>query len=112
MSRHLLILADKIGRNDAKLGDVLMRSFVHTLARHEDPPLSVMLLNEGVRLACEGSAVLEDLLLLQEKGITVKACGTCLDHLGLRESLATGEVGTMAGTVETLMGRYDVVTIA
>jgi hypothetical protein len=42
----------------------------------------------------------------------VKACGTCLDFLGLKESLAVGEVGDMTGSVGALAGDAEVVTVA
>ncbi len=112
MAKRVLIVTDRIGRGDEELGWVLMRSFCHSLARNERKPASVMLMNEGVRLACEGSEVLDDLRLLVEKGVAVKACGTCLDFLGLKESLAVGEEGTMIDSVAALLGRDDVVTIS
>ena len=111
MRKHVLISTDSIGRSNRELGEILIRSFLHTLARAEPRPLSLMLMNEGVRLACEGSKVEEDLRLLVDAGVPVKACGTCLDFLGLGEKLIVGEVGNMAGTVETLLGDECVVTV-
>ena len=71
-----------------------------------------MLMNEGVRLACEGSEVLEDLKLLAEAGVAIKACGTCLDLLQISDTLVLGDVGAMAPAVEALLGDDDIVTIA
>jgi len=112
MAKRLLVLTDRIGRVDDELGRVLMKSFLYSVARNDEAPLAVMLMNEGVRLACAGSASLDDLRLLTEKGVPVKACGTCLDYLGLVNDLAVGEVGTMPDSVAALMGADDVVTIA
>ena len=70
------------------------------------------LMNDGVRLACVGSESLDDLHLLVEQGVAVKACGTCLDYLGLKESLAVGEVGTMPDSVAAMLGPDEFVTIA
>jgi intracellular sulfur oxidation DsrE/DsrF family protein len=69
-------------------------------------------MNEGVRLVCEGSDSLDDLRILTEKGVAVKACGTCLDFLGLKDRLAVGDVGAMPDSVAALLGADDVVTIA
>jgi len=112
MPKRLLIVTDRIGRGDDELGRVLMKSFLYSVARNEDKPLAILLSNSGVRLACEGSQSLDDLRLLAEAGVAVKACGTCLDYLGLRESLEVGEVGTMPGLAEALLGEDGVVTIA
>jgi selenium metabolism protein YedF len=111
VAKRVLFLSDRIGRGDDELGRVLMKNFLYSLARNEQRPAAVMLMNEGVRLACEGSESLEDLRLLAENGVAVKACGTCLDFLGLMDRLAVGEVGTMPASVAALIGDDDIVTI-
>lgn len=110
MSKCVLITTERLGRGDDELGGVLMKSFLYSLARQPVSPLAVMLMNGGVRLACAGSASLDDFALLVEKGVPVKACGTCLDFLGLKEQLAVGEVGAMSDSVSALM-TDDVLTI-
>lgn len=112
MAKRVLILTDAIGRDEDELGRVLMRNFIYSLARNEEKPSAVVLMNEGVRLACEGSEVLDDLRLLVENGVAVKACGTCLDYLKITDLLAVGEVGTMPDSVAGVMGGDDVVTIS
>lgn len=112
MSKRILILTDRLGRGDDELGRLLVRNFIYSVARSDEKPTAVMLMNGGVRLACEGSEVLDDLRLLAEDGVAVRACGTCLDYLGLKERLAVGEVGAMADSVAALLGADDVVTIA
>ena len=86
------------------------KSFLYSLARNDERPGAVVLMNEGVRLACTGSASLDDLRLLAESGVLVRACGTCLDFFGLKDELAVGEVGTMPDSVAGLIAD-DVLTI-
>lgn len=112
MSTCVLVLSDRIGRGDDELGRTLMRSFCYSLARAAKKPATVCFMNEGARLACEGSPVLDDLRLLAEDGVSIKTCGTCLDFLGIAQSLAVGEVGNMADSVATMLGEGTVVTIA
>ena len=111
MANRVLITTDKIGRDNAELGTVLMKNFVYSLARNPQSPKAVMLMNDGVRLACNGSACLDDLRILAENGVPVKVCGTCLDFLALKDELAVGEVGTMPASVEAMVAD-DVLTIA
>lgn len=111
MSKRVFIVTDRIGRGDDELGALLMKNFLYSLARNEERPSAVMLMNGGVRLACNGSASLDDLRLLAENGVVVKACGTCLDYLGLMDELAVGSVGTMPDSVAALLAD-DVLTIA
>lgn len=112
MAKRVLITTDTIGRGNAELGAILMKNFLYSLARNEQRPSAVMLMNEGVRLACNGSASLDDLRILSENGVAVKACGTCLDFLGLKEDLAVGSIGTMPESVAALIADQDVLTIA
>lgn len=112
MTKRILILTDRLGRGDEELGRVLMRNFVYSLARDTQRPRAVMLMNEGVRLACEGSEVVDDLRLLAENGVAIRACGTCLDFLGLTAKLAVGEVSTMPASVAAMLGGDEIVTIA
>lgn len=111
MSKRVFITTDRLGQGNDELGSVLMKNFLYTLARQKTSPTAVMLMNGGVRLACTGSSSLEDLALLAEKGVPVKACGTCLDYFGLKEQLEVGAVGTMPDSVAALMAD-DVLTIS
>lgn len=112
MAKTFWVVSNTIGSADPQLGAILMRNFLYSLARDETRPARVLFANEGVRLACEGSGVLEDLRLLVQAGVVVKACGTCLDFLGLTGDLAVGEVGDMTGLVAVLSGDADVVTVS
>jgi selenium metabolism protein YedF len=110
MAKRILIITDRIGRGDDELGRVLMKNFLYSLARNAEKPRAVMLMNEGVRLACAGSGSLDDLALLAEDGVPIKVCGTCLDFLGLKDAMAVGVVGTMPDAVAKLV-TDDVLTI-
>jgi len=112
MGKRVLFLSDRIGRGDDELGRVLMKNFLYSVARNDDAPKAVMFMNAGVRLVCEGSDSLDDLRILAEKGVAIKACGTCLDYLGLKDRVAVGDIGAMPDSVAALLGADDVVTIA
>ncbi len=112
MAKRLLILTGRLGTGDDELGRILMKNFLYSVARDEQRPVSVTFVNEGVRLACEGSSSLDDLRLLVDAGVDVRACGTCLDMLGLMDALAVGEVGTMPVLAAALLGEDGIVTIA
>jgi selenium metabolism protein YedF len=110
MAKRVFIVTDKIGRGNDELGALLMKNFLYSLARNAEKPKAVMLMNEGVRLACQGSTSIDDLKLLEEAGVPVKACGTCLDFLGIKDDLAAGSVGAMPDSVAALLAD-DVLTI-
>ncbi|MDY0341729.1 MAG: sulfurtransferase-like selenium metabolism protein YedF [Coriobacteriia bacterium] len=111
MAKRILITSDTFGAADAELGTILMRSFLVSLAHEEIAPVAVMFVNDGVRLACEGSDALDELRLLAAAGVTITACGTCLKHFGLQDALAVGTKGDMPGLVAAVCGSDEIVTI-
>lgn len=111
MAKRFLITTEALGTGDDELGRTLTRNFFHSLARTAEKPSAVMFMNSGVRLACEGSEVIDDLRLLADSGVQIAVCGTCLDHLKLTDSLLVGALGTMPMAVEAFLGEDEVVTI-
>ena len=112
MAKRVLITTDRIGRGDDDLGRLIVRNFCYALARAEERPAALMLMNGGVRLACEGSEVLDDLRLMVDNGVAVKVCGTCLDYLEIADTLEVGEVGTMVDAVAAFLGEGEIVTVS
>jgi selenium metabolism protein YedF len=100
--RVILIDSDSLGRGSDELGKILMRTFMHTLEGSDDKPQKIILINGGVKLACAGSEVLEDLQNVAAKGVEVLCCGTCLDYFGLKTSLQVGRISNMYEILEAL----------
>jgi len=93
-----------LGVGDEALGSILMRAFLKTLLDLEPQPNHLILINSGVRLASEGSEVLETLRTFSEKGAEILSCGTCLDFYGLKEKLRVGAVSNMFVIAQALLG--------
>jgi selenium metabolism protein YedF len=92
-----------LGVGDEALGLILMRSFLKTLVDLQSKPVRLILINSGVRLASEGSDVLEALQTLSEKGVEILACGTCVDFYGLKEKIRVGRISNMYDITQTLL---------
>jgi len=97
------INSNLLGIGDETLGAILMRAFLKTLLDLPIKPHRLILINSGVRLASEGSEVLETLIKLSEVGIEILACGTCLDFYGLKEKLKVGMVSNMYDIAQSLL---------
>ena len=107
----LVVSSDVMGRGNAELGSILIRGFFHALGEVEPLPQTVILFNTGVRLACEGSPVLDDLLALEKQDVELLVCGTCLGYFELTEKLAVGQVSNMYDIAETLLRSSKLVTL-
>jgi selenium metabolism protein YedF len=93
-----------MGRGDDVLGDVLIRSFIHTLLQLNPPPDTIICYNAGVKLAAKDSAVLDDLQQLRQAGVDILVCGTCVNYFALGEQIAVGHVSNMYDIAETMAG--------
>jgi selenium metabolism protein YedF len=92
-----------LGAGDEALGAILMRAFLKILLEMKTKPSKLILINSGVRLASEGSEVLETLRALSEKGVEILSCGTCLDFYGLKDRLSIGVVSNMYDITQSLL---------
>ena len=95
-----VISSEAMGQGDDRLGKILMKSFLFALTQQDILPETVLLYNGGAFLSCEGSESLEDLKKLEELGVEILTCGTCLDFYGLKEKLAVGGISNMYEIVE------------
>lgn len=99
----VLITSDGIGDGSPDLSRLLMRGFLYTLTECDAPPMRIILMNDGVRLAVEGSDSLENLRKTADRGVDIIACGTCLEFYKLTEALGVGRISNMYEISEHVM---------
>lgn len=90
------------GTGAEDLGASLMKSFIYTIAESDPLPDSIIFFNSGIELTTKGSAVLDDLKKMADKGVEIVSCGACLDFYQKTEDLEVGEVSNMYFIYETL----------
>lgn len=102
----VMISKDYMGEGSEELGRILIKGYVYALTEVKPLPKALLFVNGGVRLTCEGSESLENLRALEQQGVEIVSCGTCLDFFHLKSQLAVGDVGNMYTIVE-LMNRAE-----
>jgi selenium metabolism protein YedF len=98
----ILVTSDRLGTGDDTLGATLMKSYLYALSESDTLPVDLLLLNSGVKLAAEGSEVLDSLNKLKERGVNIASCGVCLDFYGIKDKLAVGEITNMYTIIEKM----------
>lgn len=88
--RTLIIQGEYLGNGSIELGARILAQLLNTLAVNERHPEYIVLMNGGAKLACEGSELVELLRDLEEKGVSVLVCGTCLNFFELNDKLKIG----------------------
>jgi len=109
-SKVLFITSSVMGRGDDQLGELLMANFLRLLGESQEKPVTMVFLNSGVRLVCEGSSFLGHVRKLEEQGVEMLACTTCLEYFDLTDKLKVGKPTTMAKSIQSMM-TADVVTL-
>ena len=107
----IFISSDKIGNGNDELGSVLMKGFIYTLTESKPYPKSILLVNSGVKLSTENYDTVENLKILEEAGVEILSCGTCLDYYGLKESLNLGSVTNMYTIVDIMKNSLQTISI-
>ena len=84
-----------MGDGDRELGEMLMRSCLNSLIELDSLPSSIVIYNDGVKLAISGVDSALALQKLEEEGVELFICGTCIDFYGLKEQIKIGTVSNM-----------------
>ncbi len=107
----IFITTVSIGHGDEELGKKLMKNFLATLPDMGDTLWRIILVNGGVKLAIKGSFVIEELKKLENMGVSILVCGTCLDHFNLLDKKEVGETTNMLDVVTSLQLASKVIKI-
>ena len=79
-----------------------MKGFVDTLTVSSPYPRYIILVNSGVNLSTGNEDTIENLKKLENFGVEIVSCGTCLDFYNLKESLKVGRVSNMYDILEIM----------
>lgn len=107
----VVIDSDEMGKGDRELGEVLIKGFVYSLTEMETLPKSIILYNKGVFLATKNENTIEDLKKLEEMGVEIISCGTCVNYYGLQDSLKVGTLTNMYTILDRQMKSTKVVRV-
>jgi selenium metabolism protein YedF len=107
----VFISSSCMGTGDDVLGEKLMQNLISVLPELGDDLWRIILVNGGVKLAVEGSPVLEKLQALEQQGVSILVCGTCLDFFNLLEQKKVGETTNMLDVVTSMQLADKVLSI-
>ena len=91
----VVIKSDVMGQGDSQLGQILLRAFVNSLKEAALLPKAILLYNSGIKIALTGTDTAASLQELEEKGVAIIACGTCVDYYEVKNQLAVGMISNM-----------------
>ena len=84
-----------MGHGSDELGRILIQACINALPSIEPRPSTLVFYNSAVHLVCEGSPVLPTLEKLEQAGVKILVCGTCLEYYSLAAKRKAGVVSNM-----------------
>lgn len=111
MKKAIVINSDTFGKGDEELGKRLLGAFLRKLWVSDEKPEHILLYNGGAKLVSKSSMLLEVLHGLEESGVEILACGTCLQHYGLKDQIDVGRMTDMEEIVSIMMTADSVITV-
>ena len=100
----ILITNNGMGKGPQDLQLTLLGKYLELLDLQNDLPSALCFYTEGVRLVTEGSPVIERLRALEEKGVRLIVCSTCLNYFGL---VNNGKIGIVGGMGDILAAQWQ-----
>lgn len=97
----IMIATDRVGSGDDTLGEKLMISFLTTLKEMEGL-WRLVFVNNGVKLTVEGAETVPLIQELEQAGVSVLVCGTCLTFFKLMDKKQVGETTNMLDIVTSM----------
>jgi selenium metabolism protein YedF len=112
-TKKILVMCttDRMGFGDDDLGLSLMVNFLRTLKEMGPDLWRLVFVNNGVKLTIDGSEVVSDLKALEDGGLKILVCGTCLNHFNLLERKQVGETTNMLDIVTAMQLADNVINI-
>lgn len=110
-NKVILATSTQLGRGDEQLGENVLETFFTLLKQRDELPKAVFCMNSGVYLMSDESFVSVHLKELEEKGVDILACKTCVDHYGLQGKITVGKISTM-GDFINLAAQHETLTIS
>lgn len=107
----LLISSQSIGTGDETLGKRLMYSFLYSLTEMPPRIKSIILLNEGVKLAFMGAKTIEPLSVLLDAHVAVFVCEESIHHYGASLKLTVGRAVNMYTITNMIITAQRVITV-
>jgi len=93
------------------LKEKLAKTFLTLTSQMEPLPKIICFYTDGVRLACDGSPILDELLTLEQRGVHIILCQTCLDAYELRDQVRVGIIGGMSDIITAIWQADKVIMV-
>ncbi|MBK3518706.1 DsrE family protein [Carboxylicivirga marina] len=99
-----------MGDGDEELALKLLATYLKLINDDNRLPAFITFYNKGVKVLCSDSPFIASLKNLEDKGVKLIACTTCLNYYGI-EKLPVGIKGTMPDIITLQSDAHKVISL-
>ncbi len=107
----IVITSTGLGGGKPELAQRLMKFFIQALVHNRVKPRALILLNEAVQLAAEGSSLISDLDVLVQQGVRVMVDVISTDEYRLEQNIKVGCIADMDNICDFMLTAWKVITL-
>jgi hypothetical protein len=100
-----------LGHGQPELSQRLMKFFIQALVHNRVKPRALILLNEAVKLAADGSPLTADLDVLVQQGVRVMVDVISADEYKVEQQLKVGSIADMDNICDFLLTAWKVISL-
>ena len=105
----IFINSNVMGKGSDDLGAILLKAFIGTIKDVAPLPSHIICINSGVLITSEDSALIDVLKELEDLGVNILSCGTCLNFYNRTNDLKVGIISNMYDILNALTHASKVV---
>ena len=107
----IIINSETLGQGDQGVGHTLLGVFLRKVLASIEKPDAIIFYNSGVKLVTKGSYFIDVLEALEQSGVELLACGTCVYKVCGQQSLLVGRISNMEEITDRLLQADTVITL-
>jgi hypothetical protein len=110
-STAIVISNNGMSNADLELSQLLLLNYLKLIEEENLIPNAILFYGDGVKTVAENSPFLDALSNLENQGVNLIVCKTCLNFFGLLDKLKVGKIGTMTDIIHYQWSVDKVITI-
>jgi selenium metabolism protein YedF len=105
-----LIPSNTMGMGDDDLGWGLLQTYIQTIKEVSPMPSKIFFYNSGVLLTSRESGILRYIKELEDQGVEIFSCGTCIDFFNKNDKVLVGKLTNMYDIMDSMVRADKVVS--
>ena len=105
-----VISSNTMGMGDDELGWGLLQTYIQTIKEVSPKPTKIFFYNSGVLLTSRESGLLRYIKELEDQGVEIFSCGTCIDFFNKADKVLVGKLTNMYDIMDSMVRADKVVS--